>query len=212
MYVIGLTGNIATGKSAVAHMLGDLGAYLLDADDLVHELMRVGTPVYERIVARFGAAGVLGADGEIDRKKLGAIVFADEAALRDLEALIHPTVVAESLRRLEQAASTYEVAVVEAIKLLEANMHRYCDAIWVVVCSRQQQVERLVRTRGLTVAEAELRIDAQSPAADKVARAHVVIDNSGSLEATRLQVLNAWAGIPARVIPPAVPGQNAERE
>ena len=211
MYVIGLTGNIATGKSAVAHMLGDLGAYLLDADDLVHELMRAGAPVYEGIVARFGA-GALGADGEIDRKKLGAIVFADQAALRDLEALTHPTVVRESLRRLEQAAPIYEVAVVEAIKLLEANMHRYCDAVWVVVCQRQQQIERLVRTRGLTVAEAELRIDAQPPAADKIARAHVVIDNSGSLEETRIQVLNAWAGIPARVIPPAVPGQPAERE
>ncbi len=211
MYIIGLTGNIATGKSTVAHMLQDVGAYLIDADKLAHDLMRAGSPAYEGVVARFGAT-ILAPSGEIDRRKLGAIVFADQGALRDLEAIVHPIVVAESLRLLEQAAPLYEVAVVEAIKLLEANMHRYCDAIWVVVCSRQQQIERLVRTRGLTEAEAALRIDAQPPMTEKVARAHVVIDNSGSLEATRIQALNAWAGIPARVIPPAVPGQHTERE
>lgn len=194
MYTIGLTGNIATGKSTVAGMLADLGAYVIDADRLAHEVMRAGTGVTRAIANRFGP-GVVRPDGGIDRAALGAIVFSDAAALADLERIVHPPVIALTLQRL--AESTAAVRVIEAIKLLEAQMHRHCDAVWVVTALRAQQVERLMRTRGHSRAEAETRIDAQPPAAEKVARADVVIDNSGSLEETQAQVLRAWRTIPS---------------
>jgi len=193
VYTIGLTGNIATGKSTVAAMLADLGAYVIDADLVAHELMRAGTDVSRAIAERFGP-GVVCADGAIDRTALGAIVFADAAALADLERIVHPPVIARTLQLLGE--SDAPVRVVEAIKLLEAEMHRHCDAVWVVVASRQQQVERLMRTRNLSRDEADARIDAQAPAAEKVARADVVIDNSGGFRETRAQVLRAWRAIP----------------
>jgi len=202
VYTIGLTGNIATGKSTVARMLADLGAYTIDADSLAHAVMGAGTDVHRAISARFGA-DVVAPDGEIDRAALGAIVFSDPAALADLERIVHPPVVALTLRLLE--ASTAAVRVVEAIKLLEAEMHRHCDAVWVVVAPREQQLKRLIRTRGLARAEAERRIDAQPPQAEKAARADVIIDNSGSLDETRARVLRAWRAIPA-------PGAAAARE
>lgn len=203
MYTIGLTGNIATGKSTVARMLADLGAYTIDADRLAHEVMRPDTDVHRAIVARFGA-GVVGPDGAIDRAALGAIVFSDPDALADLEQIVHPPVVDLTLRLL--AESDAPVRVVEAIKLLEAQMHRHCDAVWVVVASRHLRVARLMTTRGLSRDEAERRIDAQPPAEDKVARADVVIDNSGSLDETREQVVRAW-----RTIPEVCAAQERER-
>jgi dephospho-CoA kinase len=193
MYVIGLTGNIATGKSTVAAMLARLGAWVIDADKLAHRAMGAGGEVHRRIVARFGPT-ILAADGEIDRAKLGGIVFADPEALRDLERIVHPAVVQETLRLLAQ--NDRPVAVIEAIKLLEAEMHRYCQAVWVVTCRREQQLERLMHTRHLSLAEAELRVAAQPPAEEKVARADVVIDNSNGLEETWQQVLRAWNAIP----------------
>jgi len=192
-YVIGLTGNIATGKSTVAAMLGDLGACLIDADELAHWAMRAGSQVNRRIVQRFGSQA-LDPNGEIDRAWLGALVFSDPGALRDLEVIVHPVVIEETLRRI--SACEQPVVVVEAIKLLEAEMDRHCDAVWVVTSSRRQQIERLVRTRHLTAAQAELRVDAQPPAQHKVARADVVIDNDGELTETWGQVAGAWNAIP----------------
>ena len=200
MYVIGLTGNIATGKSTVAGMLRHLGAFVLDADGIAHQLMLPETEIYGRIVARFGRA-IVAEDGTIDRAALGEIVFADPEALSDLEQIVHPGVVSETLSLL--CAASASVAVVEAIKLLEADMHRHSDAIWLVLSSREAQVERLMASRGLTQAQAALRIDAQPPVADKVACADVVIDNSGTLEATWAQVVDAWRRIPGAPPPPA---------
>jgi dephospho-CoA kinase len=193
MYVIGLTGNIACGKSTVAAMLAALGACVIDADRLAHEVMRAGSPVHGEIVARFGRA-ILRDDGEIDRPALGAIVFSDPAALADLERLVHPAVVAESWRRL--TACERAVAVVEAIKLLEAEMHSRCDAVWVVTCAREQQLARLVQTRQLTAEQAALRIDAQPSQSHKVALADRVIDNGGTRDETWRQVLEGWNAIP----------------
>jgi dephospho-CoA kinase len=207
--VIGLTGNIAVGKSTVASMLAEWGAWVLNADKLAHELMSPGTDVHQSIIERFGGAQVLSAPEDpqsaIDRRALGDIVFRDPAALRALEEIVHPAVVAETLQRL--AACTAEVAVIEAIKLLEAQMQRYCDAVWVVTATREQQIERLMQTRGLTKDEAAVRIEAQPPAADKIARADVVIDNSGSIEATRAQVMAAWQRIPGA---PEIDAQSQE--
>ena len=191
-YLIGLTGNIAAGKSVVAHMLAELGAEVIDADALVHDLQRKGTPTYDAIVAEFGP-GILRADGEIDRRALGATVFADPTRLRALEAILHPAVLLESQRRISEAVAN--VAVYEAIKLIEAGRHTLCDAIWVVTAPRDVQLARLMRDRGLSEVEARQRIDAQPPPEEKLKYATVVIDNGGSLEATRAQVERAYAAI-----------------
>ncbi len=193
MYVIGLTGNIATGKSTVARMLARLGAHTIDADRVAHEVMRTEKRVRHRIVQRFGP-GVLDAEGQIDRSALGAIVFSDDRALADLEEIVHPAV----LRGIEERLARCEadVVVIEAIKLLEAGVHAYCDSVWVVTSPRQVQLERLVQERDLTAEEARTRMDAQPSAEEKVARADRVIDNSGSLEETWRQVLEAWNAIP----------------
>jgi dephospho-CoA kinase len=188
-YLIGLTGNIATGKSAVLRILRQLGAKAIDADALVHQLMAKGMPVWQAILGQFGEE-ILGPEGEIDRGKLGAIVFADAEALKRLEAIVHPAVAVRAGELIRQAAEP--VVVVEAIKLIEAGWHRTCDALWVVTCPKEQQLKRLMRTRKLSRQEALLRIEAQPPQEEKVALADVVIDNSGNLKETREQVKREW--------------------
>jgi dephospho-CoA kinase len=190
-YLIGLTGNIATGKSTVAKMLQDLGATVIDADALVHELQRKGTATYDAIVAAFGP-GILDRSGEIDRKALGSIVFADPAQLRTLESILHPAVLIESMRRISEAATP--VVVYEAIKLIEAGRAEMCDAVWVVTARYEVQLERLKRDRGMSEAEARQRINAQPPQSEKIKRAAIVIDNSGTLQETRQQVEAAFRG------------------
>jgi dephospho-CoA kinase len=187
--MIGLTGNIATGKSEVGRMLAELGARVIDADAVAHQVMRRGEPAYTAVVEAFGP-GILRPDGEVDRARLGAIVFADAEALRRLEAIVHPEVIARVDALIREA--TEPVIVVEAIKLIEAGMHRNCHTLWVVTCPREQQIARLMRTRGLSEAEAVLRVDAQPPQAEKVALADVVIDNSHTLAETRRQVETEW--------------------
>jgi dephospho-CoA kinase len=187
--LIGLTGNIATGKSEVARMLAELDAYVIDADTVAHEMMRRNGPAYDAVVEVFGQE-ILATDGTIDRRKLGAIVFRDPAALRRLEAAVHPVTIAEVDRRIALAAAP--VVVVEAIKLIEAGMHRGYDALWVVTAPRSSQIARLVAKRGLTEKQAALRVDAQSPQAEKAALADLVIVNDGDLAALREKVKAAW--------------------
>jgi dephospho-CoA kinase len=191
-YLIGLTGNIATGKSTVAKMLQDLGATVIDADALVHELQRKGTPTFDAIVAAFGP-DILDQAGEIDRKALGSIVFADPAQLRVLEGILHPAVLIESMQRIGEASTP--VVVYEAIKLIEAGRAEMCDALWVVTARYEVQLDRLMRDRRMSEAEARQRIDAQPPQSEKIQRATVVIDNSGTLQETRQQVEAAFRGI-----------------
>jgi dephospho-CoA kinase len=189
-YVIGLTGNIATGKSRVGAILAQLGAQHIDADRLAHEVTACGTAAWEEIVACFGSH-ILTPNGEIDRGRLGKIVFSDAAALRRLEAIVHPKVIARTRDLI--AGSGAEVIVVEAIKLIESGMvARLCDALWVVTAPRRVQIQRLTEQRGLEHADAVLRVDAQPPQSDKVAHADVVIDNGGSIRDTERQVLRAW--------------------
>lgn len=195
LYLIGLTGNIATGKSLVAQMLSELGAHIIDADALVHDLQRKGTPVHDAIVAQFGA-GILHPSGEIDRARLGALAFAYPEALRRLEAIVHPAVGAEIERRLsdiQQMTSDLRiVAVLEAIKLIEAGLHQRCNELWVVTARPEVQLERLMRERGLSEADARLRIEAQPPQADKAALANVLIENNGTVEELRAEVQRHW--------------------
>jgi dephospho-CoA kinase len=189
--LIGLTGNIATGKSEVARMLGKLGACVIDADQVAHDVMRPGGPAYRAVVEAFGPQ-ILAADQTIDRGKLGAIVFRDPVALQRLEAAVHPATIVEVGRRIAQAP---EQVVVEAIKLIESGMHRLYDALWVVTAPRSLQIARLVARRGLTEEEAALRVDAQPPQAEKAALADLVIVNDGDLYLLREKVKSAWAAI-----------------
>lgn len=187
--LIGLTGNIGTGKSTVAGMLAELGAEVIDADKVAHEVMRVGTPAHARIVETFGPV-ILGHDGEIDRARLGALVFADSEALARLEAIVHPATLEAVRRRI--GATSADVTVVEAIKLIEVGMADACDSVWVTTCRPEQQVNRIMEGRGLSQAEAEQRVRAQPPQEEKTARASVVIDTSGALSWTQAQVRAAW--------------------
>lgn len=193
MYRIGLTGNIATGKSAVAQMLRDLGAEVLDADRLTHAALAPDGAAYPGVLAAFGN-GILSVDGTIDRHALGALVFSDPAALARLEAIVHPLVIAEVDRRI--ALIRAAVVVVEAIKLLESGLAAGYDAIWVTTCPEALQLERLMATRHLTRDNALRRIHAQPPQSEKIARAAVVLHTDATLEQTRAQVLAAWVQIP----------------
>lgn len=191
MHVIGLTGGIASGKSTVARLLADLGATAIDADRVVHELQEPGQPVYRAIVAEYGP-DVLAPDGRIDRTKLGAIVFAEPDSLSRLEEITHPPVIEEVDRRVAAAREAGAPAVVvEAVKLVEADMHRRCDSLWIVTCDATIQEARLV-ARGHDPATVRARLAAQPDIAPQLALADVVIENSGSLEETKRQVEAAW--------------------
>lgn len=187
--LIGLTGNIGTGKSTVARMLVELGAEAIDADEVAHQVIRAGTRAHARIVEAFGP-GVLETSGEIDRSRLGALVFADPAALAQLETIVHPATLEAVARRV--AASSADVVVMEAIKLIETGMAEIYDSLWVTTCRPEQQIQRITAARGLSRAEAEQRVRAQPPQEEKIARADVVIDTSGALAWTREQVQAAW--------------------
>ncbi|HEX5415619.1 MAG TPA: dephospho-CoA kinase [Chloroflexota bacterium] len=196
-YIIGLTGNIACGKSTVAEVLREHGATVIDADKVAHQVMAPPGPVFDALLADFGQ-GILTPEGQIDRKKLGAIVFANPAALRRLDQIVHPATSA-AIRQLAAGAAE-PVVVVEAIKLIEAGTYRICDSVWVVTCTREQQNERLIAKRGLSPADAERRVAAQANPAEKLAYANVVIDASGTLADTRRQVDEAWD----RVVKPSI--------
>jgi dephospho-CoA kinase len=188
--IIGLTGNIATGKSAVMRLAAERGALTIDADRVVHELLATDAAIQDEVVAAFGP-DVRRANGGIDRAALGSIVFGDAARLRQLEGILHPAVRAEIARRVQ--ASDAPVILIEAIKLLEGPLAALCDQVWVTACARETQVARLRVCRGLSEAEAVARIDAQSPQADKIARADVVIDTDGLLRETEARFESAWS-------------------
>lgn len=194
--IIGLTGGIGSGKSTVLAGLVALGAEGIDADRVAHEVMAPNGPAYERIVQEFGR-DILAADGRIDRARLGRLVFAEPAALARLEAIVHPAVGDELVRRV--AATQAPVVVIEAIKLLEAGLgRRLCDEVWVTRCARRQQIARLRAGRGMTEAEARRRLALQMPVRRMVAQADLVIDTGGTPAETHLQVVTAWAqrGLP----------------
>lgn len=192
MRIIGLTGSIASGKTTVATMLREMGAVVIDADAIVHDLQRPGTPVFAAIVREFGP-GVLRADGSLDRQALGRIVFADPGRRRSLEAIVHPAVRAEIWRQIEHHRRAGRTAVVLDIPLLyESGWDRMVDEIWVVYVDAETQKARLMARSGLSAEEAEARIAAQMDLEEKARRAHRVIDNRGTLDATRAQVAAAW--------------------
>ncbi len=188
-YVIGLTGNIATGKSVVRKMLEHLGAYGIDADTLGHRVIASDAPGYQAVLDTFGK-WILAADGQIDRSKLSRVVFNDPDALRRLESIVHP-LVRQAIDILARRTK-HNVIVIEAIKLLESPLRQACDTIWVTVASPEAQAGRLVQKRGMTEEAAKQRMGAQPPQEEKVRAAKVVIRNDGSFENTWKQVCAAW--------------------
>ncbi len=188
-YVIGLTGNIATGKSVVRKMLEHLGAYGIDADALGHRAMMKGAPGYQAVIDTFGK-WILDDDGQVDRTKLGSLVFADPDAMEALENILHPFVL-QAIDLLVDR-SKQDVIVIEAIKLMEVELNTYCDAVWVADAPPKVRVERLVQRRGMSLEKARQRVEAQAPQEEKLQAADVVIRNDGSFEETWKQVLAAW--------------------
>lgn len=192
MRIIGLTGGIASGKSTVSAMLRDLGARVLDADAYARQAVQPGSAALCEIVAAFGPE-VLLPDGTLDRRKLGAIVFADPAARQRLNGIVHPRVRELMRADIERARAEGLPAVVIDVPLLfEGGLDRLCDETWVVQVDRATQKARLRARDRLSEAEAEARLDAQMPLSEKAARATAVIDNGGDLAATRGQVERLW--------------------
>lgn len=188
-YVIGLTGNIAVGKSVVRQMLQHLGAYTIDADGLAHQAMQPGAPAYRPIIETFGQF-ILDQDKQINRAMLANIVFSNPQALAKLEAITHP-VVNQAINTLV-SRSKQRVVVIEAIKLIEGDLANAVDAIWVVDAAPQIQYSRLIQKRKMSEAEARQRITSQNPQAAKIAKANVVIKNDGNVDETWQQVQAAW--------------------
>jgi dephospho-CoA kinase len=182
---IGLTGPIGCGKSTVAGWLAEDGAVVIDADAIAHDVTAPGEPALDAVLERFGEA-LRRPDGSLDRPALGRIVFADAAALRDLEAIVHPAVrprIEAAVRAAEGAGA--QAVVVEAIKLVEAGYAAQCDEVWLVVCDAEAQRVRL-RGRGLADADADERIAAQSGLAERLRPAATrIVDTSGSADETR---------------------------
>ncbi len=198
-FVIGLTGNIATGKSVVRKMLEHLGAYGIDADALSHRAILKGAPGYEQVIDTFGK-WIINEDEEIDRAKLGKLVFTNPEALKSLEEIVHPLVRVATdvlISRVNQ-----KVIVIEAIKLIEGGMYEFCDSLWVSDTPRAMQINRLTQNRNLSVEEAQSRVDLQPPQKDKLEMADVVIRNAGTFENTWKQVVEAWRKtVPSEIIP-----------
>ncbi len=185
----GLTGGVASGKSTVARMFAELGAKVIDADRIGHELLRAPLPAYQEVVRRFGKE-VLDASGEVDRRRLGAIVFAEAEKLRELNAILHPRIIAriEELAEQAHAQEPHAVILVDAALIYEAGIGGRFTRMIVAWCQPEQQLERVITKPGLSREEAERRIAAQMPTDEKRRLADYVIDTSGSMEKTREQV------------------------
>jgi dephospho-CoA kinase len=195
--VIGLSGGIASGKSTVARMLVDLGASVIDADQVARDVVRPGEPAHAAVVATFGPE-MLAASGEIDRAALGRRVFADPEARRQLERITHPRIMEETARRVaELGGRGVEVVVYEASLLVEGGTHAALDGLIVVTAPEEVQLRRAQERDGLSPEEAARRLAAQAPLRDKVAVADYVIDGSAPLDTTRAQVAAVWTDIMA---------------
>ena len=198
MRVIGLTGGIASGKSTAARILAELGARIVDADAVARDIVAPGQPALAEIARRFGP-DVLVRDGTLDRKRLGALVFADAEARLALNAITHPRIAVETQARLATLREAgVPVAVYEAALLVENGIHHGLDGLIVVTCDEPTQLRRLIARDGFTEADARARIAAQAPNADKLAAATWVVDTGGPLADTKERLAAVWAEIRGR--------------
>jgi len=195
MKIIGLTGNIASGKSAISYILKNLGAEVLDMDKIGKQIQEVNyKKVIEKIEKRFGKEII--ENEKINRKKLGSIVFSDKQALIDLNSIMIP-LMTEKLKRTidENRKKETKVLVVDAAILFEANWDKFVDYVWVVYVPRETQINRLIKREKITQEEAIMRVDSQESIDEKIEKADVVIDNSKNLEAVKLKILELWNAI-----------------
>nr|WP_277817258.1 dephospho-CoA kinase [Koleobacter methoxysyntrophicus] len=191
---MGLTGGIASGKSSVSSVLRDLGAIVIDADIISRQIIEPGKEAWKEIIDYFGK-GVIKNGGVVDRKVLGDIVFSDEEKLRVLNNITHPKIInkIKELVQREKEKNREGVIVIDAALLIELGMHKMVDEVWVVAVNEERQLERLLkREKDLTKEQAIERIYSQMPTREKLKYAHRVIDNSGSFEDTKKQVLKLW--------------------
>jgi dephospho-CoA kinase len=189
--LVGLTGGIGSGKSTVSELLAAKGAVVVDADAVVRDQQRPGTPVFDAMVERFGQ-GILAADGTLDRAAIAEIVFADPQALEDLNAIVHPAVGAEIAQRMEELAGTDAVVVLDVPLLVEASGGYPLAGLIVVDVEPDIAVERLVMQRGMREEDARSRMSRQASREERRARADVVIDNRGTLADLSRQVDAVW--------------------
>ena len=199
MLLVGLTGGIGSGKSTVARLLEKRGAVVFDADLLAREAVEPGTPGHAAVIERFGA-DVLAPGGELDREALASIVFADPAARRDLEQIVHPEVRRLFAEGSEAYRDTDRVVVFSAPLLIETGMHTAFEVLVVVSATVATQIERLMRQRGMSEPSIRARIDAQAPLEDKAAAADFLVDNEGSLDELESQVEQLWNDLSTRAV------------
>jgi dephospho-CoA kinase len=193
MRLVGLTGGIASGKSTVARMFAELGAPVIDADLLAREVLAPGTPGLAEVARRWPQVMK---EGQLDRKALGAVVFADAAQRAELNAITHPRIAAEAMRRTAALADQgAPAALYEAALIVENNLDRGLDGLIVVSVPPALQLERLMAREGLSEREARVRLEAQAPLEEKVRRATWVIDNGGERELTRARVGEVWRAV-----------------
>jgi dephospho-CoA kinase len=195
MKIIGLTGNIASGKSAISYILKNLGAEVLDMDKIGKQIQELNyKKVIEKIEKRFGKEII--ENEKINRKKLGSIVFSDKQALIDLNSIMIP-LMTEKLKRTidENRKKETKVLVVDAAILFEANWDKFVDYVWVVYVPRETQINRLIKREKITQEEAIMRVDSQESIDEKIEKADVVIDNSKNLEAVKLKIFELWNAI-----------------
>ncbi len=201
MLRVGLTGGIACGKSAVARMFAELGVYVIQSDQVAHELYRPGEPVYAEVVQRFGRA-IVKPDGEIDRAKLASIAFG-ENRIEELNRIVHPAVIQHQSKWIFEIASKEPdaIAMIEAALIFEAGTNNRFEKMVVVTCQPEQKVARFAQRAGIdeeaAKAEVERRTKAQWPDEEKIKRADYVIDNSGSLDQTQAQVKKVFTELKA---------------
>jgi dephospho-CoA kinase len=197
MLLVGLTGGIGSGKTTVARMLAERGAVVVDADELAREALEPGTRAFEQVWALFGQE-VLTPDGELDRAAIARIVFADEEKRRALESITHPEVFRLLADEVEWHRDTDNVVVFDAPLIIETGFHEACDVVVVVTAPEEQRIERVMRDRGMTAAEASVRIAAQAGAEEREAAADVILENDGDLDALKTRVEALWSDLAAR--------------
>jgi dephospho-CoA kinase len=193
MKTIGLTGGIGAGKSTVSQILAELGAFIIDADKVGHEIYLPGKEAWQQVIAEFGH-DILAADQTIDRKKLGAIVFASDAARKQLNAIVHPLMFRDIRRWVteKRAEGFTKPIVVEAAILIEANWLPLVDEVWVVITGKGAVIERVAAQRGLAARDTEARIASQLSDTERLKYADLVIRNDGSVEDLKQQITTAW--------------------
>jgi dephospho-CoA kinase len=196
MLKVGLTGSIAVGKSYVVSVLAELGCVTFDADKVAHSVMEPGRPAYDDIVSEFGD-GVLAADSSIDRQKLGAIVFANEARRKRLNEIVHPRVIAEQNRLLAEAEAKHPegIAIIDAALMIESGGYKRFDKLIVVYCDRETQIERLMQRNHITKEDAERRVAAQMSSDEKRKYADYEIDTTGTFDETRQRVVEVLSAL-----------------